>query len=596
MHGYNYSFVVVVVLLWESWVTADPQTTLLNSGCSQYNASDTSAFVATLNETLADLRSSLSSKAAARFATAQRPRTAEPVYALFQCRAYLSAADCLACLSAAEAGIRRCGNAKGARVIYDGCILRYEGSIFFDQTTAIGNAGVCNGSAASDAGFSEAAKALVRDLTIATPRISGFFAAAERGGVFAVAQCVETVNEEGCAQCLTVADVNIEGCPPDTDGRAVDAGCFMRYSSKSFFPAKQTVELSQFLSSGERVRSETETEMAYAKRFIMGKASSSLGTTRESFGVDSVRKSNKKGAIIGGVVGGICGLLLLAIIALLWVKRSRKRQGVRTGDLLGATELRGPLNFHYKDLKAATNNFSEKNKLGEGGFGDVYKGTLKNGKTVAVKRLAIAQTSRAKADFKSEVKLISNVHHRNLVRLLGCSSKGQDLLLVYEYMANSSLNKGYTAPEYAIHGQLSEKVDTYSFGVVVLEIISGRKSNDAKLEPITQYLLEWAWKLYESGDSINLVDKSLDPLEYTPEEMKRIIKIALLCTQSTVSARPTMSQVVVLLLSEGDQDMLRPTRPTFIDATSRVHGDAPASTGSSSTSNATVSASQFSGR
>lgn len=376
-------------------------------------------------------------------------------------------------------------------------------------------------------------------------------------------------------------------------------------------------------------------------------------------------------------MGGICGLLLLGIIALLWIKRSRKRQGGRTGDLLGATELRGPLNFHYKDLKAATNNFSEKNKLGEGGFGDVYKGTLKNGKTVAVKRLAIAQTSRAKADFKSEVKLISNVHHRNLVRLLGCSSKGQDLLLVYEYMANSSLNKfifgdrqgflnwkqrfniivgmarglaylhqefhvciihrdikssnilldddfqpriadfglarllpedkshlstkfagtlGYTAPEYAIHGQLSEKVDTYSFGVVVLEIISGRKSNDAKLEPITQYLLEWAWKLYESGDSINLVDKSLDPLEYTPEEMKRIIKIALLCTQSTVSARPTMSQVVVLLLSEGDQDMLRPTRPTFIDATSRVHGDASASTGSSSTSNATVSASQFSGR
>ncbi|CAL9044464.1 unnamed protein product [Musa banksii] len=176
MHGF-YCFVVVVVLLWESWVTADPQTTLLSSGCNQYNASDTSAFVTTLNETLADLRSSLSSKAAdssaARFATAQQPRTAEPVYALFQCRAYLSSADCLACLSVAEAGIRRCGNAKGAHVIYDGCILRYEGSIFFDQTTAIGNAGICNGSAASDAGFTEAAKALVRDLTIATPRISG---------------------------------------------------------------------------------------------------------------------------------------------------------------------------------------------------------------------------------------------------------------------------------------------------------------------------------------------------------------------------------------------------------------------------------------
>ncbi|URE05929.1 hypothetical protein MUK42_21546 [Musa troglodytarum] len=669
--------IAVVVLLWRSRVTADPQTTLLNAGCSQYNASGNSAFVATLNETLADLRSSLSSAAAARFATAQRPRAADPVYALFQCRAYLSSADCLACLSVAEARIRRCGNANGARVIYDGCILRYESSTFFDQTTLPGNAGVCNGSAASDAGFSEAAKALVRDLTSATPRISGFFAAAERDGVFAAAQCVETVNEEGCSQCLTVADANIEGCPPDTDGRAVDAGCFMRYSSKSFFPANQTVDLSQFLSSGERVRSESESEMAYVKRCIMGNASSSVGITWETSRVDSNRNSNKKGAIIGGVVGGICGLLLLAIIALLWIKRSRRRQGFRTGDLLGATELQGPLNFHYKDLKAATNNFSEKNKLGEGGFGDVYKGTLKNGKTVAVKRLAIAQTRRAKADFQSEVKLISNVHHRNLVRLLGCSSKGQDLLLVYEYMANSSLNKfifgdrhgflnwkqrfniivgmarglaylhqefhvciihrdikssnilldddfqpriadfglarllpedkshlstkfagtlGYTAPEYAIHGQLSEKVDTYSFGVVVLEIISGRKSNDAQLEPVTQYLLEWAWKLYESGDLINLVDKSLDPTEYSLEEMKRIIKIALLCTQSTVSARPTMSEVVVLLLSEGDHNRLQPTRPTFIDATSRVRGDGSTSTGSSSTSNATVSTSQFSAR
>ncbi|RWW13420.1 hypothetical protein GW17_00022861 [Ensete ventricosum] len=268
-------FIVAVVLLWRSRVTADPQVTLLNVGCSQYNASGNS-FVATLNETLADLRSSLSSGAAgssaARFATAQRPRATDPVYALFQCRAYLSSADCLACLSVAEARIRRCGNANGARVIYDGCILRYESSTFFDQTTLPGNTGVCNGSAASDAGFSEAAKALVRDLTSATPRISGFFAAAERDGVFAVAQCVETVNEEGCAQCLKVADANIEGCPPDADGRAVDAGCFMRYSSKSFFPANQTVDLSRFSSSGERVR--TVTEMAHAKRCIVGNGAS----------------------------------------------------------------------------------------------------------------------------------------------------------------------------------------------------------------------------------------------------------------------------------------------------------------------------------
>nr|CAD1836207.1 unnamed protein product [Ananas comosus var. bracteatus] len=389
-----------------------------------------------------------------------------------------------------------------------------------------------------------------------------------------------------------------------------------------------------------------------------------------------VGKSSHKGAIIGGVVGGVVVLLLLGIVAFLWIQRSRKLEKVHRGDILGATELQGPVNFNYKDLKAATNNFSEENKLGEGGFGDVYKGLLKNGKIVAVKKLAIAETKKAKQDFQGEVKLISNVHHRNLVRLLGCSSKGPELILVYEYMANSSLDKylfgekrgtlnwkqrfdiivgmarglaylhqefhvriihrdikssnilldddfqpkiadfglarllpndhshlstkfagtlGYTAPEYAIHGQLSEKVDTYSYGVVVLEIISGRKSNDMKLEPVTQYLLELAWKLYESGDLIELVDESLDPNEYEQEEVKRIIEIALLCTQSTVAARPTMSEVIVLMLSKGPP-LLQPTRPTFIDASSRVRGDISSSTGSSSTSKATVSISQFSGR
>ncbi|KAM3198386.1 hypothetical protein ACQJBY_073500 [Aegilops geniculata] len=386
-------------------------------------------------------------------------------------------------------------------------------------------------------------------------------------------------------------------------------------------------------------------------------------------------KSRGKGAIVGAILGGLAFLLLLGLLALFWTWRSMKLKKPRRGDILGATELQGPTNFNYHDLKAATNNFSEKSKIGEGGFGDVFKGLLKNGKIVAVKRLSVIQTSRAKEDFESEVKLISNVQHRNLVRLLGCSRKGSECLLVYEYMANSSLDKflygercgtlnwkqrfniivgmarglaylhqefhvciihrdikssnvlldddfqpkiadfglarllpddhshlstrfagtlGYTAPEYAIHGQLSEKVDTYSFGIVILEIISGRKINDTRIEAKTQYLLESAWKLYENEDVIKLVDGSLDHEEYMPEEIRRIIEIALLCTQSVVASRPTMSEVVVLLLSRNSPEVL-PTRPTFIDSISRVPGET--STSSSSTaSKATASISHLSAR
>ncbi|XP_043694462.1 cold-responsive protein kinase 1-like [Telopea speciosissima] len=153
---------------------------------------------------------------------------------------------------------------------------------------------------------------------------------------------------------------------------------------------------------------------------------------------------------------------------------------------------------------------------------------------------------------------------------------------------------GYTSPEYALHGQLSEKVDTYSYGVVVLEIISGRKSNDFQLEPATQYLLERAWRLYEDDKLMDLVDESLSPEEYDANEVKRIIEIALQCAQSSVASRPAMSEVVVMMISK-EQAEVRPTRPTFIDATSRVRGDTSTSTGSSA-SNATASTNPVSGR
>ncbi|XP_042436138.1 cysteine-rich receptor-like protein kinase 2 [Zingiber officinale] len=646
----------LALLPWSRITAADPQTNLILNACSLINVTNTTAFAATINRTFAHLHSTISSAAPSssdsHFATAQN---SDPqFYALFQCRGYLSTADCLTCFSAADVHIRRyCGPANGARIIYDGCFLRYESAPFFDQDTRLEYINSC-GYGNSMNRFHVAVRQLLEDLNAATPKTPTFFAAAEREGVFAVAQCVETVSEEACEQCLETAFYNVGLCLPSSDGRALDVGCFMRYSNVSFFPANRTVDLSPYLTNSAR-----NVTMEHGRA-----------------------KSSKKGALIGAVAGGVGGLLLLlGAISLLWIRRSRDQRNPSEGDTLGESTLQGSLNFHYKDLDNATNNFSEKNKVGKGGFGDVYKGQFKNGRTVAVKRLTITQTSRARADFQNEVKLIRNIHHRNLVNLLGYSSKCDNFLLVYEYMANGSLDKfifgnkrgflnwrqrfdiivgvarglaylhqeflvriihrdikcsnilldnnfqprvadfglarllpedkshvntifagtfGYTAPEYAIHGQLSEKVDTYSYGIVVLEIISGRKCNDIKLQPVTQYLLEWAWKLYERDLLLEMVDETLDPSDYTPEEVKRIIKIALLCTQSTVAARPTMSEIVVLLVNQTD-DALHPTRPTFIEASNRVYGEASSSpAGSTSTpvaaSHATFSTFQFSAR
>ncbi|KAI3898095.1 hypothetical protein MKX03_021694 [Papaver bracteatum] len=487
---------LLLLLLGLVVVNSEPQINLLDKGCSLYNATRQSLFFSNRDSTFSDLRKKLSSGDNIRFATAKTAITADPVYGMAQCRNYLSTSDCLSCFSDAVSQIRNCSSANGARVIYDGCFLRYESNGFYDQTTLPGNFGTCGNKTASQAGaFNTSVDGLLSDLLIATPKIVGYFAATKReivsgsnNFVYGVAQCAATVSETGCIDCLAVALKNIGSCPPNTEGRAVDAGCFLRYSNTAFFSDNQTMDLTPFLKTKGG--------------------------------------STKKIAVIGGVVGGVAFILSLVAVIILFKLFKRRPKKARKG------EKRGALNWKQRF--------------------DIIVGIARG---------------------------LSYLHHEFHVCIIHRDIKSSNILLDDDFqpkIADFGLARllpedqshlstkfagtlGYTAPEYAIHGQLSEKVDTYSYGVVLLEIISGRKSNDIKLELITQYLLEWAWRCYEDDTLMDLVDKDLD----------KVLEIALICTQSSVSLRPTMSEVVVMLLSR-DSQKLRPTRPTFIDASSRV--------------------------
>ncbi|XP_019185297.1 PREDICTED: cysteine-rich receptor-like protein kinase 2 [Ipomoea nil] len=598
--------VVIMVVSVSEPALSDPQTNQVGMlDCTAFNYTDVPDSMRALNATFADLRNQLSS-GNKRFATS----TQQPVYAMAQCRNYLSTADCVACLDAAVVATRNCSKKTGGYIVFDGCFLRYENSYFYEMIKGYGTYPVCGTRTAPDQYvFNTTAKQVLYELQLATPRINGFFAAAKQeasaGGAaaFAVAQCIETIDEIGCQACLTITYRNILLClSKSAAARSVAPDCFMRYSNKRFFPNNQTTNLAPFLKTGS---------------------------------------SGKKKAIIAGVVSGVGIILVLAAI-FLWYRQSKSPKASRRGNILGATQFRGSENYRYKDLKAATKDFSKENKLGQGGFGDVYKGTLQNGNVVAVKKLTII-SSRAMTDFETEVMLITNIHHPNLIRLLGYSGDADELLLIYEYMANASLDRyiygenrgmlnwmqrvdiifgtarglsylhevciihrdikssnillddefqpkiadfglarlspknkshlttkfagtlGYTSPEYAIYGHLSEKVDIYSFGVVILEIISGRRSTEIRVEPVTEYLLELAWKLYENEEHLGLVDKSLGPNEYKAEEVKRMLEIALVCTQSPSNLRPSMSEVMGMLSSIDGSIIRRPQiRPTII--------------------------------
>ncbi|KAG4399458.1 hypothetical protein AAZX31_08G232000 [Glycine max] len=331
--------------------------------------------------------------------------------------------------------------------------------------------------------------------------------------------------------------------------------------------------------------------------------------------------NNNNIGLILGIVLGVGVVSVLSIFAIFCIIRRRRRRDDEK-ELLGIDTK--PYTFSYSELKNATNDFNLENKLGEGGFGPVYKGTLNDGRVIAVKQLSVG-SHQGKSQFITEIATISAVQHRNLVKLYGCCIEGSKRLLVYEYLENKSLDQalfgkcltlnwstrydiclgvargltylheesrlrivhrdvkasnilldyelipkisdfglaklyddkkthistgvagtiGYLAPEYAMRGHLTEKADVFSFGVVALELVSGRPNSDSSLEGEKVYLLEWAWQLHEKNCIIDLVDDRLS--EFNEEEVKRVVGIALLCTQTSPTLRPSMSRVVAML-------------------------------------------------
>ncbi|BFG29026.1 hypothetical protein CerSpe_153000 [Prunus speciosa] len=272
--------------------------------------------------------------------------------------------------------------------------------------------------------------------------------------------------------------------------------------------------------------------------------------------------------------------------------------------------------FSYASVMAATDNFSIENKLGEGGFGPVYKGTLESGQEIAVKTLSRC-SGQGTFEFKNELILISELQHTNLVRtdptrglLLDWKARfdiiegiAQGLLYLHKYsrlrvihrdlkasnilldenmnpkisdfgMARAFVHNeleantdrivgtlGYMSPEYAMEGIFSPKSDVYSFGVLMLEIICGRKNssfyNDGRVISIVGY----AWELWKEGAGLELMDPTLVQ-SCVRDQLLRCVHVSLLCVEEYADDRPTMSDVIAMLTNEG-VPLPIPTKPAF---------------------------------
>ncbi|KAJ3694562.1 hypothetical protein LUZ60_010042 [Juncus effusus] len=288
--------------------------------------------------------------------------------------------------------------------------------------------------------------------------------------------------------------------------------------------------------------------------------------------------------------------------------------------------------FTFEELSKSTDNFSSRNLLGEGGFGWVYKGELSDGKIVAIKMLKGGKDLGAENEFKAETAVISRVHHKHLVELIGYFVGNGKMILVFEFVSNKTLQFhlhesasvmdwktrvkiaigsakglaylheeckpriihrdvkaanilldesfepkvgdfglakfihddnthvttrvmgtiGYLAPEYASTGQLQDKSDVFSFGVMLLELFTGQKPvMRSESPPLVRGLVDWARPLLVQAASTGgkfeaLIDPRLES-NYDVDEMKRMIGCAGACIQFFVEKRPHMSQVVRVL-------------------------------------------------
>ncbi|KAG6737307.1 hypothetical protein POTOM_058821 [Populus tomentosa] len=264
-------------------------------------------------------------------------------------------------------------------------------------------------------------------------------------------------------------------------------------------------------------------------------------------------KGSRKRFIVAGAV--VLSLFLVFILlSSLWWKGYLGGRKSRDRELVGLDLLTGI--FTFRQIKAATNDFDPANKLGEGGFGCVYKGVLSDGTPIAVKQLS-AKSKQGNREFVNEIGMISALQQPNLVRDNG--NPGNEARLAYK-----AEDMGYMAPEYALYGYLTYKADVYSFGVVALEIVSGMNNVKFRRDENFVCLLDWVLYLQKNGNIMEIVDPRLGS-EFNKKEVVRMINVALLCTNQSPALRPTMSTVVSMLEGKTDVEELVMVPSTLVD-------------------------------
>ncbi|KAK1375183.1 Cysteine-rich receptor-like protein kinase 29 [Heracleum sosnowskyi] len=552
------------------------------------------------------------------------------VNAIVLCRGDVQPDICRSCVKDSINKLREiCPNQKEAVEWYDECMLRYSNTWILHNLATQPDWVNVNGYNASDmVQFNQDLTDLLDDLK--GQAIQRKFATGNKSGdIYGLMQCTPDLSSTQCSDCLDESMKIISS-------RSVGVGCHIMKPS-----CRLRFEVARFYN---------QTTIFYALPPPRpNQLSPSPSLVPSVAGKDDTNM--QKVIIIVAVIVGFVILLLLLVCIYNRKRKQRTATGEFQNDNMEDINSNESLQYDFGTVEVATNYFSDSNKLGQGGFGAVYKGTFQNGQEIAVKRLSLG-SNQGQQEFRNEVILVAKLQHRNLVRLLGFCFEGTERLLIYEFVPNASLDHfifdsvkrsymdwktrykiicgvargliylhedsrlriihrdlkasnvlldaemnpkiadfgmarlfnldetqgitsrivgtyGYMAPEYAMYGQFSVKSDVFSFGVVILEILSGQKNHSFRNGENVEDLASFAWKNWREGTASNVIDHTLRNSSGLAREMIRCIHIGLLCVQENITDRPTMASVV-LMLNSSSLTLAVPSEPAFFMQSTNV--------------------------
>ncbi|XWS12781.1 hypothetical protein CRYUN_Cryun37aG0119700 [Craigia yunnanensis] len=390
------------------------------------------------------------------------------IYSLFLCRGDVSSNVCQVCVNnATQTLTQRCPSDKRAIIWYDQCMFRYSNINFFGLVQLLPRLLMWNtlNNTSPDEG-NIGTLGLFYSLVAEAPYAKNMFETKEMvvgNGPerrYGLVQCSRDLDASACSSCLRELLNQTENCCIEKTGwRILTPSCYVRYEMYPFYEQP---------SAPPGSPPENEDNLTQCPSMKYQSVVSHIPTLPES----KPEKGWKAGAGKGGksttkitviIVSSLAGVFVSVLVGFLYYsslvrKRRQKDEGTSQEILLRSSQGSKPAHlmeagihlsdedhsgemhhFNLATIQAATNNFSRANKLGEGGFGPVYKGKIPNGKEIAVKRLSM-KSRQGLEEFKNEVKLIFKLQHKNLVRLLGYCLEEDEKLLVYEYMANTSLD------------------------------------------------------------------------------------------------------------------------------------------------------------